>query len=349
MMTEVVNQTLAITASGMVTGVGLDAPSSCAAIRAAIDNFQDTHFMDEGGEWMLGCEVPLEQPWRGVVKLAKMLAMALLECAEQGAINLVDTSIVLCPSETERSGRFAHLSSKIFEQTQKELDITFSRPFYIVEHGRVGALVGMLRARGLIYDENQSKVIVAGVDTLLVAASIKAYEQKDRILTSKNSNGFIPGEAAAAILVEAPKAEQQPQLLCEGIGFGVEKATIDSDIPLRAEGLSEAIANAFEEANTSMNEMDFRIVDVAGEQYWFKETALVVGRFLRVHKEGFPLWHITDCIGEVGAAIGIASIAYVKLAYEKAFDEGKNMLQHLSNSDGKRGAAVFTHKVVVNG
>ena len=56
-------QPLAIVGSGMVTGVGLSAPASCAAIRCAIDNFQETRFMDSGGEWLLGCEVPLEQPW----------------------------------------------------------------------------------------------------------------------------------------------------------------------------------------------------------------------------------------------------------------------------------------------
>ena len=41
---------LAITSVGMVTGVGLSAPASCAAIRCGIDNFQDTRFMDSYGE-----------------------------------------------------------------------------------------------------------------------------------------------------------------------------------------------------------------------------------------------------------------------------------------------------------
>ena len=55
------SQAVAITAVGMVTGVGLNAPASCAAIRAAIDNFQETRFMDDGGEWIMGCSVPLEK------------------------------------------------------------------------------------------------------------------------------------------------------------------------------------------------------------------------------------------------------------------------------------------------
>ena len=55
---------LCIIGSGMVSAVGLSAPASCAAIRCAIDNFQETRFIDCGGEWLIAASVPLEQPWR---------------------------------------------------------------------------------------------------------------------------------------------------------------------------------------------------------------------------------------------------------------------------------------------
>jgi len=45
---------IAILGSGMVTGVGLDAPSTCAAMRAAISNFAETRFVVPGGEWLMG-------------------------------------------------------------------------------------------------------------------------------------------------------------------------------------------------------------------------------------------------------------------------------------------------------
>jgi hypothetical protein len=50
------------------------------AIRCAISNFQETRFMDSGGEWIMGSCVNLEKPWRGIPKLAKMLASVLREC-----------------------------------------------------------------------------------------------------------------------------------------------------------------------------------------------------------------------------------------------------------------------------
>ena len=71
---------IAILASGMVTGVGLTWASTCAAIRCAISNFDETRFMDRGGEWIIGSSVPLAEPWRGRAKLIKMVVPAIREC-----------------------------------------------------------------------------------------------------------------------------------------------------------------------------------------------------------------------------------------------------------------------------
>lgn len=73
---------LCIIGSGMVSAVGLSAPASCAAIRCAIDNFQETRFIDCGGEWLIAASVPLEQPWRGRSKLIKMAACAIAEALQ---------------------------------------------------------------------------------------------------------------------------------------------------------------------------------------------------------------------------------------------------------------------------
>ncbi len=71
---------LSILACGMTTAVGLTAPASCAAIRARLDGFKETRFIARGGEWIVGAEVPLEEPWRGIPRLAHMLEGPLREC-----------------------------------------------------------------------------------------------------------------------------------------------------------------------------------------------------------------------------------------------------------------------------
>ena len=68
---------LDIVSIGMVTAVGLDAPSACAAMRARLDGFQETRFLGPGGEWLVGAPVPLPRNWIGEKRLAHLAAAAI--------------------------------------------------------------------------------------------------------------------------------------------------------------------------------------------------------------------------------------------------------------------------------
>ena len=70
----------AVLNSGMVTGVGFNAAATCAAIRCGISGAEETKFMFDG-EWLLGCQVPFEDNWRGREKLLRMVVPAIQECA----------------------------------------------------------------------------------------------------------------------------------------------------------------------------------------------------------------------------------------------------------------------------
>jgi 3-oxoacyl-[acyl-carrier-protein] synthase I len=158
-------------------------------------------------------------------------------------------------------------------------------------------------------------VLIAATDSLLSGPTLSAYEAAGRLLTDTHSNGFMPGEAAGAVLLGLPGAG--PELRCTGIGFGVEHAHIDSGEPLRAEGLTHAIKQALADAHLQMHDIDYRIADVSGEQYYFKEAALALSRTLRQRKEAFDLWHPAECTGETGAAAGIALLALADAACRK--------------------------------
>ncbi len=338
-------QPLAIIDSGMVTGVGLTSAASCAAIRCAIDNFQETRFMDKGGEWIMGCEVPLEAPWRGKAKLIKMLSTALSELLDKHPkLKTEDVPLLLCLSEHERPGRVIDDDNNFFLSLLEEMDIEFHEQSRVIAQGRVSVSVALARARELIYKRTVSQVIIAGVDGLLVGSGLSVYEENERLLTSQNSNGFIPGEAAAALLVTLPVADGKPHLICSGLGFGVEQATIDSDLPLRADGIVKAIKDVTVDAGCDIGDVDFQIASVSGEQYWFKEASLSVLRTLRVRKEEFDIWHPADCIGEVGSAIGLIMLSVALTAVNKGYAPGKNMICYFSNDDGKRAATILNYQ-----
>lgn len=336
---------IAITRTGLVTSVGLGAQESCAAFRAKISNPTETRFMGSDGQWIMAHQVALEQPWRGLTKLAKMAAMVIEEAlggipkAQWGELPLL-----LCIAEAERPGRLEGLDERLFLQIQVELGVRFSSTSAVVPQGRVAVAVALMQARKLIKESGHARVLIAATDSLLTWSTLSHYQQEDRLLTERNSNGFIPGEGAGALLVESASG-RSGELICSGIGFGKEAAHINSEEPLRAEGLSQAIKAALVEAGQAMHDFDYRITDLSGEQYYFKEAALALSRTLRQRKESFDIWHPAECTGETGAVAGTAVIALAQAACQKGYSPSPNIIAHLANDAGQRAAMTLQQRV----
>jgi 3-oxoacyl-[acyl-carrier-protein] synthase I len=251
--------------------------------------------------------------------------------------------LLLCVAERDRPGRLDGLDDRLFDALQAELRVRFHPRSAVLPQGRVASALALAHARQLIYEERLPFCLLAGADSLLVAPTLAAYEQKERLLTSQNSNGFIPGEAGAAVLVSRPGVGtgESSELVCLGVGTGQENATIESEQPLRADGMVEAFTAAFRDAERTIADVDYRITDSNGEQYWFKEAALAVTRTLRVRKELFDIWHPADCIGETGAAAGLCALGVALAASRKQYAPGPNALCHFSSDGAQRVALVL--------
>ena len=335
---------IAILSTGLVTSVGLSAPATCAAIRAKISNPSETRFMGGDGEWIMAHQVQLEKPWRGLAKLARMAAMAIEEClAEVSREKWPEIPLLLCVAERERPGRFQGLDEQLFFEIERLLEIKFSPDSIVVPLGSVSTAVALMQARKLIHERNIPRVLIAATDTLLTWPTLSYYEQDNRLLNQDNSNGFIPGEAAGALLLR--KCCGPLQLMCVGIGLGMEQAHIDSTEPLRADGLTAAINGALDAAAFQLHDLDDRVTDISGEQYHFLEAALALARTLRQHKKDFDLSHPAECTGEVGATVGVIILACAKAACEKHYAKGSKILAHMSNDAGQRAALSLEYGV----
>lgn len=327
---------LAIQRASLVTSVGLSGPAACAAIRAKVTNPTETRFMGNEGNWIMAHQVELERGWSGRTRLAKLAAMAIDEAlADLPRGEWPSTPVLLCMAEPGRPGRLSGLEEQLLPDVLQELDATFARGSAIVAHGRVSVAVAMAQARTLI-EAGAPRVLIVAVDSLVQSATLAHYQRQGRLLTPSNSNGFIPGEGAGALVVGKP--DGTPALLCTGFGMAMETASLDSGEPLRGDGLSAAIKAALGEAGREMHDMDFRITDLSGEQYYFKEAALALARVLRRRKEEFETWHPAECIGEAGALAGAAVLAVADMACRKGYTLGHEILAHMSNDAGQRAA-----------
>jgi 3-oxoacyl-[acyl-carrier-protein] synthase I len=332
---------LLVQGCGMATAVGLTAPASCAAIRARLDGFRETRFMARGGAWIVGAEVPLDEPWRGLPRLARLVAGPIRECLDSAPeVAPEDIPLLLGVAEPTRPGRLAGLEQEllplVLEALQERLHPAASR---LIPMGRVSGAVGIREAAKLVNEKGFGRVIVGGVDSHLVAATLAAFDERDRLLTERNTNGFVPGEAGAAVLVGP--ADGRPGLRIRSLGLAVERATIEGEEPLRGEGLAAAYRQALDAARLGLHEIDYRIADLSGEQYWFKEAALAEARVMRVRRGFQDIWQPADCVGEIGAAATPCLLGVAWWAARKAYAPGPLALAQASNDDGRRIAMVL--------
>ena len=182
--------------------------------------------------------------------------------------------------------------------------------------------------------------VVAGVDSFLHGPTLAAYHQRRQLVTLKNADGFLPGEAAAAVAVGAARSRTDT-LRCLGTGWGNEPAIQDSDVPLRADGLADAYRQALSNAGVGFEHVDYRITDLSGDQYAFRESSLALLRTMRVRKEELDIWHPADCVGRVGAAIVPLMLGVALAAAQRGYAPGPGLLLHASDESGRRAALVM--------
>jgi 3-oxoacyl-[acyl-carrier-protein] synthase-1 len=216
-------------------------------------------------------------------------------------------------------------------------------PRNLFQTGTTGAVQALLWAEQVLSQGAANHCVVVGVDSYLTGATLAALHGAGRLLTEENSDGFIPGEAAAAVL--ASRVSNSPVAVeCRGIGWGRETALPGSGLPMRADGLAEAFRAAFREAGYGFPEVHYRIADVAGEHYAFKEAALALLRTMRVRKENFFLWHPADCVGRVGAASVPLILGVALAAARRSYSPGPGALCHFADDDGLRAAVVLRER-----
>jgi 3-oxoacyl-[acyl-carrier-protein] synthase I len=333
---------LSISAAGMVTAVGFNAASSLAALRAGISGIRDANLWDaESGELLRAGKVRLPHWWEGAGKFVELVAPAIDECLRAGGPEAPENiPIILAVPSDDRPFRDRWIDDRLLDEVYFKLGIARNENSLIVPHGQASIVPALQYAKQLADEGRAASSVVAGVDSYLEQRVVEEYLASRRVLTPANSNGFIPGEAGSAVLVTAGQPQNSVPILSWGVGH--ESATINSEEPLRAEGLALAITRALSDAGLDILDVAYRVTDLNGEHYKFKEAMLAHMRIERRKREPvFHLWHPIEFIGDVGAAIGPCALAVAWHAALHAYAPGDRCLCHFSNDNGARGAVIL--------
>ena len=315
-------------------------------MRAGISALADFSTVDRSGERVVGAVVPgLALDLDPIERRLQLLEPALRECLASRTVEQVQKiPLLLGLSEVDGPVSSSGMAEGILPAIEQRLGARF-----LQEHsraaslGRTAGLELLGEARVLIEEGVAPACLICGVDSGVATGALRWLEQRWRLRTSENADGVIPGEAAAAVLLEStPSRALARPVRVVGLGFAAEEATVMNEEPLLGLGLTQASKLALDEAGIEMHQIGFRISDLTGESYGFREQALVIGRLLRVHREeGYPLWHPSEYVGDTGAAAGVLQLAMAFHAYEGSYAPGKVAMCFTGTDRGRRAVALL--------
>jgi 3-oxoacyl-[acyl-carrier-protein] synthase-1 len=331
---------LRVAASGICCAVGYNAPAASCALRAGMDHFSESACVAQDGSPVRVAQLMEENLW-GPDRLAMWARYAIGECleriapAEHDGIPLL---LLTAPSDRPLSTKRARIDTA--RAASEALEMSFPPTSLIYAGGHAVLGKALLRAQEMLLAQNGvDKVLIAGLDSLIDAPVITHYLRQERLIVPGNSDGFLPGEGAAAIVLERA-APRDRGLHIAGIGLGQEAGRPDGSAPSRAQGLSNAMRQAMARAGVDCNVLAFRLSDQNGEVFFAREAANAITRVAEPGGNIPQVLTTADCTGEIGAATGVLMLAWLHHLLPHSDAPGKCGLLHLADDQGARSAIV---------
>lgn len=340
----------------MVTSVGASAPQTAASVRAGIARLAESYVSDRFGEPLVMGLVDLEQlpPLVDALedreisarheRLVRLGAVALREVLASAPHDPVPLLLGLPePRGEARHPIGAEMIELLATQSGLGFDLSCSAAYPL---GRAAGMVALDEALGLLDRGRATAVLVGAVDSYLDMRLLDALDGEGRLRNGELSDGFVPGEGAAFLLL-APAARGRrhgnaPLARVAGVGRGHEAGHLYSSEPHRGDGLASAFRTALEGAAEVAPSAKVGCVyaGLNGESYWGKEWGVAQIRCADRLAEPLRIEHPADCCGDPGAALGPLMLGLAALDLARGRIDGTCLVWTASDR-GERAAAVL--------
>ncbi|MEX2208182.1 MAG: hypothetical protein WEF50_18310 [Myxococcota bacterium] len=334
-----------------MTPVGVSMRQSCAAIRAGISRFGEHAYywsLPDDPDWgeeeplisasALGIDPFVDAPERHLAlasgALVDLVAEAGLSRADLHGVTLLASLPVVdaATAGLELDERFV---AALLERTG------LPRPgrVEVCRRGHTGVFELVARATEAIGQAKLDAALILGVDSYLFEKRLELWDRDWRLRSQRNVDGFVPGEAGTALLLESDVRVQARGAtgLCRvsAFGFGQEPNTPAT----RKASLGEGIVQAFDGAlGAGARPAPWVICDLNGESYRAFEWGLAQARQSERFGETRSLLHPAECVGDVGAATGGVLLACAAAAFERGWAIADEALLWTASDDGLRAA-----------
>jgi 3-oxoacyl-(acyl-carrier-protein) synthase len=364
---------LSVTGLGMVTPLGLDAVTSCAAARAGISRaaplpgfkLYDEDAWDEVG--VTGHALHLfAKGFEGFGRLVRL---------GQGALDDLLRTSPLTPEQAARTALCVATGSAFFqaerarqpgasnEQTQADRgQLTLVREqllprlrahtrlplppaqCHLVADDQCGFVLALFKARELLASGQVDRVIVGGVDACTDGSFMAAAHQFQALKSEAQPAGFQPGEAAAFLLIETAAVAQArgaavlAQLdAASWVRDAVKRTTSQ---PAVGVGLSQALRVSLGLTGWPQAAPDWLLGDLNGDVFRGNDWGYALVRLKIEHPTlgEVPQVLPAEHFGELGAATGPVAVGMALRAQARRHAPGQKALVWLSAYNGSRAA-----------
>lgn len=349
-------QSIVITAVSAVTAVGYSAKTTCSALQAGVLPFEEHEYIrctPEDPEWdedlaPIVARAPFISPFTNDIGRFNDLAIpAITELFATSNLTrraLTHTGLFVALPEKDPSITHIGADTAWFTQLRKTMGLSATGSAKAENAGRCGVFTLINEAVQALDSGELEYCIVGGIDSYLFDHRIAQLDQQWRVKTARNVDGFIPGEAAAMLMLEtnshARSRGAKVLARIDGQGFGNEEIPLASSRASSGQGLSQAIRDTLAQSGSN-GDIQSVHCSLNGESYFSYEWGLVQTRLGQQLANISELCHPADCVGEVGAAIGAVMIVNAINLIEQS-DKKQSVLLFTANDDPGRAALVIS-------
>jgi 3-oxoacyl-[acyl-carrier-protein] synthase-1 len=325
---------LVIQSLGAFTSVGGDVAMTMASLLSQFQAFDDLDAVAKGGEALTGAATPLPAGLTGRRRLAALGLLSLQECAAAAPPGPPAPLLVCAPSADDWDGSPSDLLEGVTGDAGIDVDLAQSRVF---SNGRIGVVDALQAGRDLLASRRAAAFYLLGVDSLVTGERPYRLMNAGRLLDDENSDGFVPGEGAAALRLSSAGADGVAALV--GIGTGDEPAGRSGAQAMTGAGLHEAALGAVTDAKVGGSDLRAVVHDVSGIQRDFEDLLLARSRPPLDVAATARIFAPSISVGEIGAAAGPLALAMLAFFIHKGVVGGPGLCLFRSDGSG-RGAAV---------
>ncbi len=327
----------------MISPIGFDVKTACASFRCGMNRFGPLELITLDEEEME--EVPvtgsalsgITDGYKGIALYTIIAEKTLFDLIQFSELQTSDelfwkeTIIHICLSE-QRNEDLWFLQEEIeSELAQKIIDFTGLpiplENIQINSSGRTALYHSVGSVAQSFTDRKCKRGIILAVDSLVDDDAVSFYSAHGRLLNPGEKNGFIPGEAGAAVMIETAQSIQSRNV--EPVGYLSAPLTCKSLGPLLEEPVSysRAISALFIESAAEDQPTTILYSDFNGEEA--RAVALGNAASQIVKSLGYyPEYSINtaECFGDCGAVNGILAICDAVRSFQRGYANGERAL-----------------------